>query len=79
MNVKAMLAGALVLGVPFLLFARFTGKFVGSLKALRRLGRWLQVAAGAIMVLMGLAMVTGRLTTFGFWLLQTFPVLGRIG
>jgi cytochrome c-type biogenesis protein len=78
-GVALLAAYALGLGVPFLLFAFFTGELVGRLKALRRLGRSLQIVAGTIMILMGLAMVTGRLTTFGFWLLQTFPALGRIG
>ena len=78
-GVALLSAYALGLGVPFLLSAVFAGAAVGRLKALRRLGRGLQIAAGAIMILMGLAMVTGRLTTFGFWLLETFPVLGRIG
>jgi cytochrome c-type biogenesis protein len=28
---------------------------------------------------MGIAMITGQLSAFGFWLLPAFPVLGRIG
>jgi cytochrome c-type biogenesis protein len=35
--------------------------------------------AGGVMVLMGVAMMTGQLSRFGFWLLKTFPVFGRIG
>jgi cytochrome c-type biogenesis protein len=31
------------------------------------------------MVLMGVAMVTGRLTAFSYWLLETFPVFQTIG
>ena len=31
------------------------------------------------MVIMGLAMMTGQLSRFAYWLLDTFPVLGRIG
>ncbi|SFE89984.1 cytochrome c-type biogenesis protein [Roseivivax sediminis] len=31
------------------------------------------------MILMGLAMMTGRLSALAYWLLDTFPVLGRIG
>lgn len=72
-------AYALGLGLPFLVSAFFTGELVGRMKALRKLGRWLQFAAGALMILMGLAMVTGQLSRFGFWLLDTFPALGRIG
>jgi len=67
------------LGVPFLLAALFTRELAGRLKGLRRFGAALQIAAGLILVLMGLAMMTGRLTAFAFWLLNAFPALGRIG
>src|SRR3970040_2557095 len=49
------------LGVPFLLAALFTRELAGRLKSLRRFGAWLQVVAGLILVLMGIAMMTGRL------------------
>ncbi len=67
------------LGVPFLLAAAFTGALTKNLKLLRHLGRPLQVIAGIVSVLMGIAMVTGQLTVFSWWLLRTFPVFGRIG
>jgi len=70
---------AVGLGVPFLMTALFTRELAARLRALRRFGAALQIAAGIILILMGVAMVTGQLTRFGFWLLQTFPVLGRIG
>jgi cytochrome c-type biogenesis protein len=37
------------------------------------------VAAGVIMVAMRVAMMTGKLTAFSYWLVERFPVLGRIG
>ena len=67
------------LGVPFLLTALFTRELADRLKALRRFGALLQIGAGAILILMGIAMVTGQLSAFGFWLLEMFPALGRIG
>ena len=67
------------LGVPFLLAAAFTREMLGAAKRMGRAGRWLQYAAGGILVLMGVAMMTGRLSMFSFWLLKTFPVFGRIG
>jgi len=67
------------LGVPFLLAALFTRELAGRLGGLRRFGSVLQIAAGLILVAMGIAMMTGQLSAFGFWLLRTFPVLGRIG
>ena len=66
------------LGVPFLLTAAFTREMLGTLRRLRRAGRWLQYVAGAVVVLMGIAMLTGQLNALGFWLLRTFPVFGRI-
>lgn len=67
------------LGVPFLLIALFTRELAVRMRALRRVGWILQIAAGVILVAMGIAMMTGELSRFAFWLLQTFPALGRIG
>jgi len=78
-GVVLLAAYALGLGIPFVLSAVFMRELVGRLKVLRRAGRPLQVVAGLIMVLMGVAMVTGKLTEFSYWLLERFPVLGRIG
>jgi cytochrome c-type biogenesis protein len=70
---------SLGLGLPFLVAALFTHGLAARLSAMRRAGRILQFIAGAVMILMGVAMVTGRLSEFAFWMLQTFPVLGEIG
>ena len=78
-GIGLLIAYAMGIGVPFLLAAAFTQELVDRMKALRRIGRPLQYVAGAIMVLFGIAMVTGRLTTLSYWLLERFPVLGRIG
>jgi cytochrome c-type biogenesis protein len=67
------------LGVPFLLAALFTDAIAARLKAIGRAGRVLYKAAGGVMVLMGIAIMTGQLSAFAYWLLGTFPVLGRIG
>lgn len=67
------------LGVPFLLTALFTRELAARLRALRRLGTALQLFAGAILILMGAAMMTGQLSRLGFWLLETFPLFQRIG
>ncbi len=72
-------AYALGLGVPFLLVAVFLREVAGRLKTLRHAGRTLQVVAGVVLILMGVAMVTGKLAAFSYWLLDTFPALGRIG
>ena len=67
------------LGVPFLVVAAFTDSIAGKLRVIGRIGRRLHQVAGGIMVLMGLAMATGRLSALSYWLLDAFPALGRIG
>jgi len=70
---------SLGLGVPFVLAAIFTGGLVGRIKSISHVGRTLKVVAGATMILIGAAMITGYLSTFSFWLLDAFPLLGSIG
>ena len=70
---------SLGLGVPFLLAATFTRGLLNRLGALSRTGVALQRVAGVVMILMGAAMVSGQLSRFSWWLLEAFPVLGRIG
>jgi cytochrome c-type biogenesis protein len=78
-GVALLAAYSLGLGIPFLLAAVFTSQLLGRLKRLGRAGRSLQIGAGGVMVLMGVAMITGQLSAFSFWLLETFPVFQRIG
>jgi cytochrome c-type biogenesis protein len=70
---------SLGLGLPFLLAALFTGTLLVRLKALGRAGRNLQRAAGALLVAMGVLMITGQLEVVAYWLLETFPALASIG
>lgn len=70
---------SLGLGLPFLLSAAFMETFIERVGSVRRLGRLLQVVGGLVMVAMGVAMITGYMTTFSYWLLDTFPALARIG
>jgi cytochrome c-type biogenesis protein len=78
-GVKFLAIYSLGLGIPFLLVAAFTGGLLARLKSVGRVGRILQIVAGSIMVLMGAAIITGQLSTFSFWLLETFPLLSTIG
>lgn len=70
---------SLGLGVPFLLTALFVEHFLLHQKRLRRWSRPLHIAAGIVIILMGVAMVTEQLARVSYWLLEMFPVLGRIG
>jgi cytochrome c-type biogenesis protein len=70
---------SLGLAIPFLLSALFTDGLAQRLKAMRRTGWALQIGAGGVMVVMGVAMITGHMSTFSFWLLDKFPILTSIG
>jgi cytochrome c-type biogenesis protein len=70
---------SLGLGMPFLAAAAFTDGLIRRLRAFRRVGRTLQFGAGVIVVGMGIAMVSGELTSFSYWIINTFPILGRLG
>lgn len=70
---------SLGLGLPFLLAAAFTDGLLARLKSVGQIGRVLQMLAGGVMILMGAAMISGHLSAFSFWLLDTFPALSTIG
>ena len=67
------------LGIPFLFAALFTETLTQRMAAMRKTGRWLKIVAGAVMVAMGIAMVTGYMNSMSYWLLENFPVFSRIG
>ncbi len=67
------------LGAPFIATAMFTDSFLAWRKSIARIGRPVQIGAGVVMVVMGLAMITGQFTLFALWLLDVFPGLATIG
>jgi cytochrome c-type biogenesis protein len=70
---------SLGLGVPFILSAAFMDGLMARLKSMRRTGRVLQAGAGGVMIVMGIAMITGTMAAFSFWLLDNIPILAKIG
>jgi cytochrome c-type biogenesis protein len=67
------------LGVPFLAAAAFTNSLLYRMRSIGQFGAALQRVAGTVMVLMGLAMITGNLTRLSYWLIEAFPGLAAIG
>lgn len=72
-------AYAFGLGVPFLAAALFVDHAARLTRRLRRLGAAVQIIGGGVMVALGAAMITDRLTAFSLWLLDSFPGLGALG
>jgi cytochrome c-type biogenesis protein len=72
-------AYSLGLGIPFLLAALFSDSFMRFLGRFRlHLGR-VEKVIGALLVVAGVLFLTGGVQTASYWLLETFPVLGRLG
>jgi cytochrome c-type biogenesis protein len=66
------LAYSLGLGLPFVLFGLFFRKLIGVFQAVRRHSRWVTRVGGALLILVGIALVTGGWNSFLIWLLTTF-------
>jgi cytochrome c-type biogenesis protein len=74
-----LFAYALGIGIPFLLAAAFVTPFLGFVARFRRHLRWVELASAALLVAAGLLLITGRFHEIGFWMLETWPALGRLG
>ena len=74
-----LLIYSLGLGVPFIFAALFVDRFLRYAAILRKQGRVLHILSGSLLMIMGVAMVTGYLTKFALWLLESFPWLGEVG
>jgi cytochrome c-type biogenesis protein len=76
-----MLLGVYALGLslPFLAAAAFAQALLKRLRDLRRIGRIVHLVAGVTLIVTGIAIMTGYLSAFGFWLLRTFPVFSALG
>ena len=70
---------SLGLGIPFIIAAFAIEPFAAFLSRFRKHLRRVEQAMGALLVLTGIAFLTGSINTMSVWLLEAFPVLGRIG
>ena len=74
-----LLVYALGIGVPFLAAALLAGPFMRVMKRFRRHMHRVEQAMGALLVVTGVLFITGSVADIGYWLLETFPALGRVG
>ena len=70
---------ALGLGVPFLLSAMFLTRAMGFMNRIKPYMRRIEQGMGVLLILVGLALVTGAFSTFSWWLLEKFPALATLG
>jgi cytochrome c-type biogenesis protein len=67
------------LGIPFLIAAFAIEPFMAFLARFKRHLAIVEHAMGALMVLTGIAFLTGFVSEASYWILEWFPALGRIG
>lgn len=70
---------SLGLGVPFLIAALAIEPFTAFLARFRNYLGLVEKAMGGLLVLTGIAFLAGFMSQASYWLLDTFPLLGKIG
>lgn len=72
-------AYSLGLGIPFLVAGFFAGPFMHFMQRFRGHLGTVEKTMGGLLVVTGVLFITGHVATVSYWLLETFPLLGRIG
>ena len=72
-------AYAVGLGIPFLLVAAFFPRLKGVMGWMKRHMRQIEATSGLLLWTVGLMMLTGQFSALSFWLLESFPILQRVG
>jgi cytochrome c-type biogenesis protein len=70
---------SLGLGVPFIIAALALEPFIRFMRRFKAHFGKVERIVGALLVLTGVAFLTGGIQTMSFWLLQTFPGLANLG
>ena len=70
---------AVGLGLPFLLAAMFMSRAMGVMNRLKRHMGLIEKIMGGLLLIVGVALITGAFTSFSWWLLEQFPALQYLG
>ena len=70
---------SLGLAIPFIISGILIDKFLFFSKSFRKYISIITKVGGAILLLTGIAILTGQLQVLGFFILEYFPLLGNIG
>ena len=70
---------SLGLAIPFIISGIFIDKFLFFSKSFRKYISTITKGGGIILLLTGIAILTGQLQVLGFFILEYFPSLGNIG
>jgi cytochrome c-type biogenesis protein len=76
---RLLLIYSLGIGVPFLVAAGFAGSFMRFSAHFRSKLGLIEKGMGAFLIVAGVLVFTGQMSTIAFWLVETFPILGKLG
>jgi cytochrome c-type biogenesis protein len=57
----------------------FLTRAMGVMNRLKKHMKTIERAMGVLLIIVGVALVTGAFSTFSWWLLETFPALATLG
>lgn len=67
------------LGIPFVLAGYYMGNFLVFSKKARKFITKIQKISGLILIVTGILILTSKLQSIGFYLLEALPFLGKLG
>jgi cytochrome c-type biogenesis protein len=69
---------SLGLGIPFLITSLSINAFLAFFKKFSKYIRWVEVAGGALLIIVGVLIMTNRLTLLSGYFAKWFPFLNRL-
>ena len=67
------------LGIPFILAGYYLGNFLMFSQKAKKYIKKIQKGAGIILIITGILILSSKLQSIGFYLLELFPFLGKLG
>ena len=67
------------LGVPFVLAGYFLGNFLIFSQKAKKYILTIQKSSGFILIITGILILSSKLQSIGFYILELFPFLGKLG
>lgn len=78
-GVYLLAAYSLGIGLPFIAAAFAVAPFMRFIRRFSTVMSALEKGIGVLLVVTGVLFLTGSVNEIGYWLLETFPALGRVG
>ena len=78
-GVMLLIVYSIGLGVPFVLAGYFLGNFLIFSQRAKKYILTIQKGSGFILIMTGILILSSKLQSIGFYILELFPFLGKLG